>query len=203
MFTIALENLNLPSSIADSNIRLGAPVKAAEALSRLFNSVAFPLPVDSLPKTSTADLRRNLGWALSFYKRHWRIVLEWNECIEPPKEGLSAVVRLGLECLSSIRTCYTFSSKICQGTSLDQQAVCAWLQCGSDMLASTKLSSIPDIQHVLCQQLHESVQIAHSFPDVSMFIEEAFLPLIIDISKDDTRLQSLNSSLQVSAHSTI
>lgn len=66
------------------------------------------------------------------------------------------------------------------------------------MLESTRLSSIPEIQHVLCQQLNEAVQIAHTFSDVSIFIEEAFLPLLIDISKNETRLQSFNPSLQVS-----
>lgn len=197
-FATALEILNLPSSIAESNIRLGAAVKTADTLRRLLDSVAFPLPVDSLPKTGSADLRRNLGWAINFYRRHWKVIFEWIGCTETPMEGPSPVSRLGIECLSSIRTCYTFSSKFCHGTSLDQQAVCIWLQCGADMLASTKSISVPDIQHVLCQQLNEAVQIAHSFPDIAMFIEETFLPILIDISKSETRLQLFNSTLQVS-----
>lgn len=189
--------MNLSGSIAESNIRLGAAVKTADVFRRFLDAVSFPLPVDSLPKIGSADLRRNLGWALNFYKRHWKVILEWIGCTETPKEDHSPVSRLGLECLSSIRTCYTFSSKFCQGTSLDQQAICTWLQCGADMLSSVKFSSVPAIQHALCQQLNEAVQIAHRFPDIAMFIEETFLPTLIDINKSETRLQSFNSSLQV------
>ncbi|KAK2760373.1 serine/threonine-protein kinase M1 [Arachnomyces sp. PD_36] len=195
-FATALENVNLSGSIAESNIKLGTPLKTAESLRHLLNAVASPLPLDSLPKTGSADLRNNLGWALNYYQRHWKVLLGWGVCDSTSTEGLISLTRLIVECLASIRICYTFTSRLCQDTSLNQQAVCSWIQFGAELLASVKLSSIPDIQHVLCQQLNESVQIAQTVPEVTMFIEETYLPLLIDISKDEARLQSFNPSLQ-------
>jgi hypothetical protein len=197
-FSIALSDLNLPSSIAEISIRIEAPPKAAETLRRLLDAVAFPLPLDSLPKAGSTTFRKNLGWALSYYQRYWKTILEWAGCTETTSKGSNSLTRLCLDLLASIRICYTCSSRFFQETSLNQQAVFTWLQCGADMLASTKLSSIPDIQHVLCQQLNEAVQISHTFPGVAMFVEEAFLSLSIDISRNETCIQSFNPSLQVS-----
>ena len=197
-FAVSLEKLNLPGSIAESNIRLGESLQVAETLRQLLDAVAFPLPFDSLPKTGSADLRRNLGWALNCYQRHWKVMLEWTACTESPTEGIHPATSLSLEFLASIRKCYTCSSRFGPGTSLDQQAICIWLQCGAEMLASSKLHSVPEIQQVLSQQLNEAVQIAQGFPDVATFIEDAFLPLLIDISKNESLFQSFDLSLQVS-----
>jgi serine/threonine-protein kinase ATR len=195
-----LDRLNIPRSVLEHKLALGAPPEAVKICLQLLETVACPLALNELPTPRAPSLRQGLAWALECQQRLWRVIFEWLEAAETLQEDVHPAIGLFLDFTVLSRKCYTYSLKLSQGFSLDKRAKHVWLQSGVDMLASDKLQQSTDVQHIFSQLLNDAIHSSFGSPDIGAFIEDRFFRPLLHLSRNEASFQLFHPSFQVGSH---
>ncbi|QSS66872.1 phosphatidyl inositol 3-kinase [Histoplasma capsulatum] len=195
ILSTCLDKLSLPRSMFTRRVKLGTPGDTIKLCLQLLEAVACPPFQITLPASGTANLRRVLTWVLYCQQKLWAVMLEWLEVSTTTQveEQLGSL----LDFVTLSRKLYSHSLKVSQGLCLDQQARQIWLQCGIDLLNSTKLYQNMDVQQALSQLLSDAIRLSLSSPEVGRFIEDHFSEPLFDRRQDDAGFRKLHQSFQM------
>ncbi|KAK2787809.1 serine/threonine-protein kinase M1 [Emmonsiellopsis sp. PD_33] len=196
VLSVCLERLSLPYSMFRSKIEIGTPTYVAKLCVELFDAVAYS-PFHTTPAVSGASaLRQALTWVLHCQQRLWTVVFGWFDAVWAPRLE-EMLINVLLDFVTLSRKLYTHALKLSQGLSLDQQARHVWLQCGVDMLGSTKLQQSADMQQALTQLISDAIRVSHTSSDVGGFIEDHFFQPLSGLKSDEMGFRDLHQSFQL------